>query len=55
MYLQGEGIEIEGLHNPLLVPPSVRVRYVQRLPVERLRQQYPDSFERCMIDERVQL
>ncbi len=45
MYLQGEGIEIGGLHNPLDVPPGVRVRYVDRLPVERLRQEYPDSFE----------
>ncbi len=45
MYLQEEGIEIGGLHNPLEVPLGVRVRYVDRLPVDRLRQEYPDSFE----------
>jgi SAM-dependent methyltransferase len=41
-YLSGEGIEIGALHNPLPVPPSARVRYVDRLPVSELRAQYPE-------------
>jgi len=41
MYLQGEGIEIGGLHDPLEVPLGVRVCYVDRLPEDHLRQQYP--------------
>ena len=41
MYLQGEGIEIGALHYPLEVPPGVRVRYVDRLPEDELRQQNP--------------
>jgi predicted SAM-dependent methyltransferase len=41
-YLSGEGIEIGALHNPLPVPRSARVRYVDRLPVSELRAQYPE-------------
>jgi SAM-dependent methyltransferase len=41
-YLSGEGIEIGALHNPLPVPVSARVRYVDRLPVSELRAHYPE-------------
>lgn len=41
-YLSGEGIEIGALHNPLPLPTSARVRYVDRLPVSELRAQYPE-------------
>jgi SAM-dependent methyltransferase len=41
-YLSGEGIEIGALHNPLPVPRSARVRYVDRLPVSELRAHYPE-------------
>jgi SAM-dependent methyltransferase len=41
-FLAGDGIEIGGLHLPLRVPPSVRVRYVDRMPVAELRQHYPE-------------
>ena len=37
-YLCGDGIELGALTKPLRVPPDVRVRYVDRLPVERLIQ-----------------
>src|SRR5262245_25200764 len=38
----GEGIEIGGLHIPLRVPGGVRLRYVDRMPVEELRKHYPE-------------
>jgi SAM-dependent methyltransferase len=41
-YLSGDGIEIGALHNPLPVPRSVRIRYVDRLPVSELRAHYPE-------------
>ncbi len=41
-YLSGQGIEIGALHNPLKIPPGARVQYVDRLPQEELRRQYPD-------------
>jgi len=41
-FLAGDGIEIGGLHLPLRVPRSVRVRYVDRMPVAELRQHYPE-------------
>lgn len=41
-YLHGEGLEVGALHRPLPVPPGVRVRYVDRLPVHELRRHYPE-------------
>ena len=41
-FLAGEGIEIGGLHIPLRVPRSVRLRYVDRMPAAELRRQYPE-------------
>jgi SAM-dependent methyltransferase len=41
-YLSGEGIEIGALHNPLPIPPSARIRYVDRFPVPELRAHYPE-------------
>lgn len=41
-YLTGDGIEIGALHSPLEVPSSVKVRYLDRMPVNQLRQQYPE-------------
>jgi SAM-dependent methyltransferase len=41
-YLSGEGVEIGALHNPLPVPRSARIRYVDRLPVSELRAHYPE-------------
>jgi predicted SAM-dependent methyltransferase len=41
-YLHGDGIEIGALHNPLPVPSSARVRYLDRMAVPELRRQYPE-------------
>lgn len=41
-YLQGSGIEIGALHQPLLVSPQAEVRYVDRMTVEELRSEYPE-------------
>jgi len=41
-YLRGQGIEIGALHNPLKVPKTVRVRYVDRMRVADLRKEYPE-------------
>jgi len=49
-YLRGEGIEIGALHNPLKVPPSARVRYVDRLPAAQLREQYPELNAKELVD-----
>jgi SAM-dependent methyltransferase len=41
-FIQGSGIEIGALHNPLRVPRGTQVRYVDRMPVAELRRQYPE-------------
>jgi len=41
-FLRGEGIEIGALHRPLIVPPELKVRYVDRLSVDGLREHYPE-------------
>ncbi len=41
-YLRGEGIEIGALHHPLRVLRAATVRYVDRMPVEKLRRHYPE-------------
>ena len=41
-YLKGHGIEIGALHNPLRVPKSARVRYLDRIPANELRKHYPE-------------
>jgi SAM-dependent methyltransferase len=42
LYVRGRGIEIGALHRPLPLPPDARATYVDRLPVEELRRQYPE-------------
>jgi len=41
-YLAGDGLEVGALHQPLEVPPGARVRYVDRMTVEQLREHYPE-------------
>ena len=41
-YLSGIGIEIGALHNPLKLPIRASAKYVDRLSVPDLRQQYPE-------------
>ncbi len=46
LYLRGKGIEIGALHNPLMVSPWTKVRYVDRMTVAELRLQYPELNEK---------
>ncbi|HEY9736711.1 MAG TPA: methyltransferase domain-containing protein [Trichocoleus sp.] len=41
-WLQGQGLEVGALHNPLMVPPTAHVAYVDRMDVASLRQHYPE-------------
>jgi SAM-dependent methyltransferase len=41
-WLEGDGIEIGALHNPLQAPSNARVRYVDHLPIAELRAHYPE-------------
>lgn len=49
-YLRGEGIEIGALHNPLKVPPSASIKYVDRLAVAQLREQYPELKDQNLVE-----
>jgi predicted SAM-dependent methyltransferase len=49
-YLRGEGIEIGALHNPLKVPASANIRYVDRLGVAQLREQYPELNDKKLVE-----
>jgi SAM-dependent methyltransferase len=49
-YLSGEGIEIGALHNPLPLPRSARVHYVDRLPVIALRAHYPELEQEPLVE-----
>jgi SAM-dependent methyltransferase len=42
LYLQGEGIEIGALHAPLTLPKGATALYVDRMPLDELRRQYPE-------------
>lgn len=39
-FLQGEGLEIGALHQPLELPPHAKARYVDRMLVDDLRREY---------------
>lgn len=41
-FLQGNGIEIGPLHQPLTMPPHARVRYVDRMRTDELRREYAE-------------
>ncbi len=41
-HLRGRGLEIGALHSPIPVGRGVAVRYVDRLPTEALRREYPE-------------
>lgn len=44
-FLFGDGLEIGALHMPLAMPPHAKVRYVDRMPAEDLRREYPELAE----------
>lgn len=44
-FLAGDGLEIGPLHQPLAMPPHARARYVDRMPIDELRSEYPELVE----------
>lgn len=44
-YLKGSGLEIGGGHAPMPVSEGVRVTYVERVPIEELRKNYPNALD----------
>jgi SAM-dependent methyltransferase len=44
-YLNGEGIEIGALHQPLAAPPQAHVHYLDRMTTPDLRREYPELAE----------
>jgi predicted SAM-dependent methyltransferase len=50
LFIAGEGIEIGALHNPLIVPESAKVKYVDRTTVSELRKQYPELNQENLVN-----
>jgi SAM-dependent methyltransferase len=50
-YIQGEGCEIGGLHNPLPVQPGVQVTYVDRLPEGQAHPDQVNVHKNLVIDD----
>ena len=49
-FLTGRGLEIGALQNPLQVPKGVSVKYVDRLPKEKLYEHYPELRDFDLVD-----
>lgn len=49
-YLKGNGIEIGALHEPLILPKNVGVKYVDRLARDDLRKQYPELVDCDLVE-----
>jgi 2-polyprenyl-3-methyl-5-hydroxy-6-metoxy-1,4-benzoquinol methylase len=49
-YLQGSGIEIGALHQPMAIPAGCKVAYVDRMNVDDLRRQYPELADEPLVD-----
>lgn len=49
-YLRGSGIEIGALDNPLPLPPSARVKYVDRMSVADLTTHYPELADTFLVE-----
>lgn len=49
-YLRGDGIEIGALHMPLPLPPHAKAKYVDYIPVKKLREQYPELKELSLVN-----
>ena len=49
-FLHGEGIEIGALHQPLVVPSTVRVKYVDRMTAPELRRQYVELAAQPLVE-----
>ena len=50
IYLSGRGLEIGGLHKPLITPPGATVRYLDRMSSKDLRIQYPELGPEPMVE-----
>jgi predicted SAM-dependent methyltransferase len=50
IYLVGEGLEIGGLHKPLITPPQAKVKYLDRMSAPDLRKQYPEIDAEPMVE-----
>ncbi len=50
IFLRGNGIEIGALHQPLPVPASARVKYVDRMSVSDLRRQYEELADHPLVE-----
>jgi SAM-dependent methyltransferase len=50
MYIRGNGIEIGALHNPVRIPKSATVKYIDIMSIPGLRKQYPDLDSRKLVD-----
>jgi SAM-dependent methyltransferase len=53
VYLSGSGIEIGALHNPLKLPASAKVQYVDRMSVPDLRKHYPELENQKLVNVNV--
>ncbi len=49
-YIRGKGVEIGALHMPLSLHPDAKVKYIDYLPVNKLRQQYPGLKDLPLVD-----
>jgi predicted SAM-dependent methyltransferase len=49
-YLQGQGLEVGALHQPLQLTSKAKVKYVDRLPVSELRIHYSDLSHLDLVD-----
>lgn len=49
-FIRGSGIEVGALHNPVKLPDSVQVKYVDRMTVTELRQQYPELNDKNLVN-----
>ena len=49
-YLRGDGLEIGALHQPLEVPSTARVKYVDRMTVPELRRQYGELADAQLVE-----
>lgn len=49
-YIRGHGIEIGALNTPLPIYHGARVRYVDRLPTEKLRLAYPELADQDFVE-----
>lgn len=50
IFLRGDGIEIGALHQPLRIPASARVKYVDRMKVADLRHHYEELAHETLVD-----